>query len=115
MLVLDDEILLIMILEEWLLDFGCLVIGPAFSTPEALALLATRAIDVALLDVQLGSETSLPVAEDLQRRGIPFAFVTGYVDRVGALESFAGAPRVSKPAEKHEIHALLKLLSRQVS
>jgi hypothetical protein len=35
-----------------------------------------RTIDIACLDINLGSETSFPVADALAMRGIPFVFVS---------------------------------------
>ena len=44
---------------------------------DALRILDSRRPDFALLDVNLGPETSLPVAERLRELQIPFAFATG--------------------------------------
>ncbi|WP_318900765.1 response regulator [Sinorhizobium medicae] len=38
-------------------------------------------IDLALLDIQLWKETSLPLAEHLKAKGVPFAFLSGYSDQ----------------------------------
>ncbi|HOX53664.1 MAG TPA: PhoU domain-containing protein, partial [Fibrobacteria bacterium] len=44
---------------------------------EALRLLAATTPDVCVLDVNLGAGTSLAVADELDRRKIPFLFATG--------------------------------------
>ncbi|MDX1291982.1 MAG: hypothetical protein R3265_04155, partial [Hyphomonas sp.] len=61
----------------------------------------------ALLDVNLGSETSEPVAQQLHDRNIPFAFATGYGDSVDIAKRFPGAPIVKKPYDVASIEAAL--------
>ncbi|MNL54790.1 hypothetical protein D3C87_1781520 [compost metagenome] len=66
--------------------------------------------DVAILDVNLGSGTSLPIAEELVRRGVPFVFATGYSDR-SIIPANLTAPIVRKPYEAEAlISAVTKLL-----
>lgn len=54
------------------------VVGPFMSSRSAEALIDSEDIGAALLDVNLGDETSFSLAAKLKARGIPFAFVTGY-------------------------------------
>ena len=65
----------------------------AASTRDALRLIEASQPDRALLDVNLGSETSISVARRLAELGIPYAFATGYGEsfRIPAdLEAVAG-------------------------
>lgn len=94
-LVVEDEPLVAMLIEDLLIELGCAVIGPASTTKRGLALAATG-LDAALLDVNLGSEQSYPVAEMLASAGIPFAFVTGYGSQ-GLSEPHVGRPTIQKP------------------
>ena len=66
-----------MITEEWLLDLGHSVVGPAADLASALKL-AESGVDAAIVDVSLGREKSYPLAETLRARGVPFVFATGY-------------------------------------
>ena len=79
-LVVEDEMLVMMNLEVALEDLGCASVGPVASVMKALAMLDERTFDLAILDVNLGGETSYPIADILIARGIPFAFSTGYSD-----------------------------------
>lgn len=97
-LVVEDEALAALEVEEVLKDAGFVVIGPARSTPEALALLKSTACDAAVLDVKLGSETSEPVAETLIERGIPFLTLSAYSEGQRP-EAFSGIIALSKPLE----------------
>jgi DNA-binding response OmpR family regulator len=97
-LVLEDEWLIAESLAAGLVEQGFEIIGPACRVSEALALLETRTVDVAVLDVSLGDETSFPVADKLHHRGISFVFVTGYGS--GDLpERFKGRPILAKPLD----------------
>lgn len=94
-LVVEDEPLVAMLIEDLLLELGCKVIGPAATVAQALAL-ADTGPDAALLDVNLGTEQSYPVADRLAADGVPFAFVTGY-GRHGLTGPHTARPTIPKP------------------
>ncbi len=96
-LLVEDQLLIAMDVEQMLAAAGLTQVTTAASVPEALRRIAASAPDVAVLDVNLGVATSIPVAEDLQRRGIPFVFATGYGDSTMIPAAFAGVPVVRKP------------------
>lgn len=77
-LVVEDELMVALLVEDMLIRAGCIVVGPFARVAEALAAASTEAIDVALLDIHLAGEKVFPVAHALERRVIPFLFVTGY-------------------------------------
>ena len=105
-LVVEDEALLALELAECLTDAGLEVVGPATSVANALKLVNNPGCDVVILDVNLGTEHSEPVALELKARGIPFVVLSGN-SREYFPTGFAGAPSVSKPVEPL---ALLNLL-----
>ncbi len=76
-LVVDDEPLISMLVEGWLAELGCDVVGPARSVEEGLDLADDGQLDGAILDVNLAGENSYSVANALQEKGVPFAFATG--------------------------------------
>ncbi len=78
-LVLEDSYLIAELIEDMLLQAGAIVVGTTKSVALALHVLATQAVDLACLDINLGDENSFPVADELASRGIPFVFVTAYV------------------------------------
>ncbi len=69
-------------------------------------------MDVALLDVNLGSETSFSLVPDLRHRDIPFVFVTGYGEKIELPADAAGAGAIKKPFDSQE---LVKALARAVA
>lgn len=51
----------------------------------------------AILDVNLGNESSFPIADRLIALGVPIVFATGYGKNIDFPERFANVPVVSKP------------------
>jgi CheY-like chemotaxis protein len=76
-LLVEDEMMQAMMVEGGLRDVGCVVVGMAATLGKALILARSAAIDVAMLDVNLGGQRVYEAAVVLQARGIPFVFVTG--------------------------------------
>jgi DNA-binding response OmpR family regulator len=99
-LIVEDEAMVSMMLANLLTEAGCTVIGPAGSTVKALALIEQEPIHCAVLDVKLTDGMSVPVAEALAARGIPFVVATGY-DAVPL--SCNGAPVLRKPFLPDEV------------
>lgn len=77
-LVVEDEMLVLMAIEDLLCDLGCTSIAVAGNIARALELVATKSFDLATLDVNLNGQKSYPIANALSKKGVPFAFSTGY-------------------------------------
>lgn len=105
-LLVEDEMLVGMLLEDLLQGFGCIVIGPVTSLEAANTQARDAEVDAALLDVNLAGVDAFPVAETLDRRGVPFAFVTGYRSPHTG-EPFAGHPRLQKPVDKAALEQVM--------
>jgi light-regulated signal transduction histidine kinase (bacteriophytochrome) len=107
-LLVEDQVLIAMDAEMMLADAGIDNVVTASSSADALNRLKTFTPAIAILDINLGRDTSVPVAEELARLGIPFVFATGYDDRSIVPEGFAEVPVVRKP---YDSATLLKALS----
>ncbi|HZV20331.1 MAG TPA: HWE histidine kinase domain-containing protein, partial [Hyphomicrobiales bacterium] len=95
-LVVEDEALVALEIEEMLQGEGFEVVGPAKKVVSALELLEERGCDAAILNINLGSESSEPLARTLHERGIPFLVLSGYSqDQRPA--GFENAPFLVKP------------------
>lgn len=95
-LIVEDEPLVGMELADALEGAGFTVLGPVASNEDALALVAKHGCDGAVLDVNLGRETSEPLAVKLAAEGVPFVTLTGYApDQLPA--PFLTGPRLTKP------------------
>src|SRR5258708_1573750 len=77
-LVVEDEPIIALDIRQQLDDAGSEVLGPVTSVANALQLIAEPGCDVAVLNVNLGSETSEPIAQKLQASGKPFVVLSGY-------------------------------------
>tara|TARA_R110002126_G_scaffold262619_1_gene405517 strand:- start:30 stop:512 length:483 start_codon:yes stop_codon:yes gene_type:complete len=106
-LVLEDNLIIAMDAEDMLGSLGATEVFVAANVREALAILEEHSIQFALLDVNLGSETSEPVAEVLHARGIHFAFATGYGDSIDLAKRYSSVPVVKKPYDVASIEAAL--------
>jgi DNA-binding response OmpR family regulator len=99
-LLVEDEPLILMDLEMAAIEQGCCALLAA-DVGEALAHIAAcdPLPDVAVLDVSLqNGETSMPVALELKRRGIPFILHSGDFDRTDIQMDTLTAELVRKPA-----------------
>ena len=106
-LIVEDQILIALDLEAMLADEGLTRIATTSSVPQALAAIEASPPDLAILDINLGQTTSFAVAEDLLRRGTPFAFATGYGEGAELPDSLKGVPIVRKPYSRAMIVAAL--------
>ena len=95
-LLVEDEIVIALLVEQMLASLGHSVAGPAARLSKAMAMASQEAIDVAILDVNLGGEEVYPVADIFGGAGIPFVFVTGY-GRQGLRPEYQHRPTLSKP------------------
>ena len=95
-LLVEDNMIIAMDGEDALRDLGAEVSTVA-SVGRAQEAIMVQSIDLAVLDFNLGHETSLPVADLLTQKGIPFLFATGYGDGLELPERFAHIVLVKKP------------------
>ena len=114
-LVAEDEAAIALMIEDVLTEAGFVVVGPAVSTNAALTLVEREVINCAVLDVKLVDGISLPVAEALTARRIPFVVATGY-SRESIPPAYKGAPILTKLFMPHElIDAVICLLDLRVA
>jgi CheY-like chemotaxis protein len=100
-LVVEDEGPVAMLLEDMLQDLGC-------SVAEALRAISQDDFEFALLDVNLAGLKVDPVADELARRGTPFAFASGY-GKAGLRQDLQARPVVQKPFQLQELGATIRL------
>ena len=106
-LIVEDSYLIAWSLRRMLSDLGCSVVGPAATVDQAIEMIEGDGCDAAILDVNLGAETSLPVAESLSSRGLPFFFVTGYSSPQLASIEFKSRRRLRKRHRRVSIERIV--------
>ncbi len=110
-LVAEDEALIALNVADDLEDIGCEIVGPAARVKDAVSLAEKAQIDVAVLDINLAGEPIWPVAEILQKRNIPFMFLTGYISLASLPPSFSTVLKLDKPLSRDVlVNALRSLL-----
>ena len=77
-LVVEDFATLAIALCDDIRANGHRTIGPAPSVEAARQLMASQSVDAAVLDIDLGGQSSYPLARALRDRGTPFIFLSGY-------------------------------------
>ncbi len=77
-LVIEDETLVAELVVDIADDMGANAVVIATHVEQALACIADRPWDLAILDHNLNGTPSWPVADALKRRGIPYLVVSGY-------------------------------------
>lgn len=112
-LIVEDEPIIALALEATLEDLGFKDIHVAHTLDEAAALLAAhpqgQPFALALLDVNVGDALVFPLAEELRRRGVPFAFSTGRHPR-DLPETWRHHLVISKPADDAALTAAIGAL-----
>jgi DNA-binding NtrC family response regulator len=113
-LVLEDSMIIALDSEETLLRLGIPNVTVAGNVAAALQIIRTDCPDAALLDYNLGHESSEPVALELERRRVPYWFVTGYGDAVAQLCQSRACGVLQKPHTPGDLaRALEQLRSAQ--
>ena len=96
LLLVEDSMMIALDAQTMLQNCGAEVELVA-TTSDARRAIKLGRFDAAILDVNLYTETSFPIAEALQERDIPFVFATGYGETVVVPERFKHVRILSKP------------------
>lgn len=112
-LIAEDNLFAAMELEQALVDLGCAPVGPVAQVNEAMGLARQGNLDLALLDVDLRGEQVFAVAEELERRGVPVIFASGYDQDEAFPAPFAHHPRLGKPYSEDELRRVLEGVTRR--
>jgi CheY-like chemotaxis protein len=95
-LLVEDDPLIRLDLETSLEEFGAIVTA-ASNVAAALAALAVAMPDFAVLDFELGAESSESIAEVVQDRNVPFLYLSGYSEHDERFSRWPGVRVLAKP------------------
>ncbi|MCK1284677.1 response regulator [Bradyrhizobium sp. 44] len=110
-LLVEDESLIRMMIADMLVELGHTVAGEAGDLERGLLIASAPGVDAAILDLQLGTHSSEPIAQALHTKGIPFAFASGY-GADGVPERFKDHPILQKPFTLDGLQRCLATLLR---
>lgn len=106
-LIVEDEPLIALMLTDMLAELGFDVAASVTQVGAALKILDELTIDIALLDVNIGTQKIDPVADLLAARGTPFIFTTGY-GNAGVPAGHAERAILQKPFHVDDLAAVLR-------
>ena len=108
-LLLEDNCVLASALIDILTELDFAVIGPLSSNDQAIATLndGKFAIDIGLLDIHLGRESSFATADEFERRSIPYIFCSGQ-HRADMDHRYRHRPCLLKPFGARALEAAMR-------
>lgn len=96
-LVLEDDALIALNLQDELQDVGYDVPGPFTTCAAALTWLRIQTPDIAILDAALKDGPCCEIAQELNRRNVPFLIYSGYHEDPQLFSEFRYIAWVEKP------------------
>jgi len=111
-LIVEDEALVGLDMSTHLEGGGIEIVGPVTTKVEALRLIERVPLHAAMIDANLSGEPVDDVVNALRRRGIAFAFVTGY-GASGLPRDCRSVPLLRKPFTKASLLQLAATLLQQ--
>ncbi|MAP95138.1 MAG: hypothetical protein CMK07_09325 [Ponticaulis sp.] len=96
-LLLEDNPVIALDTEALLLEIGAEGVVVADNVEQALRFIDETQFDLAVLDINLGGQTSTEVADKLVERGVPFLFITGYDKTENLVQLYPSVVIVVKP------------------
>ena len=106
-LVVEDNIIIAMDAEDIMKNLGASTVTISPDLDTALEAISKNSFTFALLDVNLGTETSEPIAQKLSEMDVPFVFATGYGDASSVTKRFTNAPVLQKPYDDSSVENVL--------
>ncbi|WP_337267626.1 HWE histidine kinase domain-containing protein [Oryzifoliimicrobium ureilyticus] len=110
-LLVEDNLIIAMDCEDILRGLGAAQLAMAPNIAQAMEAMRDTHFDLAILDVNLGEENSLPIAHRLAAMQVPFIFATGYGEAMIRTEGFEDMPVLQKPYTSDAIVSALDLLA----
>ena len=96
-LAVEDNVLIALDVEDVLIGLGAERVVVASNVAEALHLIDLEIPSFALLDINLGRETSWPIATRLRSLGVHYVFATGYGDGIDYPAEHRQTAVITKP------------------
>jgi two-component sensor histidine kinase len=96
-LLVEDSLIIAMDAEDILTRLGAARVVTAASIRQAQQEIDRDTFQVAVLDVNLGNETSLSIADGLRDKGVPYIFATGYGEQLRLPAEHEGTQVIQKP------------------
>ncbi len=110
----EDETLIRMMLVQIVEELGHRVVAGAAGVNDGRSRAEIGNYDLAILEVNLQGFNGKPVAQAIERRGLPFFFLTGYGSK-GVPDGFEALPVLDKPCTPEALKSTIDtVLSQKV-
>lgn len=106
-LLVEDSMIIALDTEDSLRELGVDKVTVESTVSGALSALQKATPEMAILDYNLGNESSERVAEELARSGIPFWLATGYGEMADRVEELGASGLLTKPYGKDDLLNIL--------
>jgi DNA-binding NarL/FixJ family response regulator len=93
---LEDDALVRLMIAGMLKQLGHRIVAEAESVKNAQFFAQNPECDFAILDINVGGQSSIPIGEMLHERGVPFLFSSGYVSEF-LRKRFGRCPLLREP------------------
>lgn len=110
-LIVEDEALVSVMMEDFLLDLGASEVIVCGTPDEARSRMGNRSVHCAILDVKVGGADSFELADELTHRNVPFFFATA-TGPEAIVERHRHRPILAKPFSNAQ---LLEFLHATIS
>jgi light-regulated signal transduction histidine kinase (bacteriophytochrome)/CheY-like chemotaxis protein len=96
-MLVEDSLIIALDAEDLLRDLGAREVLIDATVPGAIAAMKEAVPDLAILDINLGHDDSMAIADWLDDAGVPFMFATGYGDQASLPERHSNRRVLEKP------------------
>ncbi len=107
-LLVEDDFLVAMQSRRQVEQLGAASVKAVNSNAAAIDVLDKESIDFAVVDINLGNESSTSTVQRLGDLGVPFVFVTGYDTGPSRMIEGVDAPLIRKPVRIDDLRALVR-------
>ena len=110
-LLVEDELMVAMMVEKVLAEFGFRVVGPYGTIDDAMQAASEIPLDAAIVDINLDGHSVYPVVDLLMAKGVPTAFISGY-GAESVDHRYEHIPLLQKPLDRQALLELFNLAGR---
>jgi two-component sensor histidine kinase len=114
-LLVEDSLIIALDAEDILKRLGAIQVATAATVEQALEAIDSVMPSLALLDINLGDQTSFAIADRLRELGIPFLFATGYGEQAQLPDDHKARMVLQKPYTLEIVARALPELIREKS